>query len=153
MDHPKPELKYVDATDLDDSAKPFRGLDVQGSDGSKLGEVEGFVIDVQQRRPRHVAVAAGWFIHKHFLLPIGHVALRSDGKALIADITQDRVERYPGFDKNEFEKLDSSDLTRLDSSLTSAWTDDGAGRNIDSHFNVPDWWQGDFYKVPAETRR
>jgi hypothetical protein len=140
MDHPKPGLKYIDAKDLDDSAKQFSGLDVRDSAGSKLGEVEGFVMDVQQGRPRHVAVSAGWFIHKHFLVPIGHVAISSDGNALIADITKEQVERFPGFDKSEFEQFDASDLIRFDSSITDAWTD--SDRNLDAHFNVPAWWQG-----------
>jgi hypothetical protein len=153
MDHPKPGLKYIDAKDLDDSASKLRGVPVQGADGAKLGEVEGFVMDVQQLRPRHVVVAAGWFIHKHFLLPIGHVALSDTGNALVADITKERVARFPGFDKSEFEKLGAADLTRLDAAIADAWVDDGVSRDLDTHFNVPAWWEEDFYRDPAGVRR
>jgi PRC-barrel domain protein len=153
MDHPKPGLKYVDAKDLDDSAKKFTGVPVLAVDGEKLGEVEGFVMDVGQGRPRHVAVAAGWFIHKHFLLPIGHVALSDDGTALVADITKERVKRFPGFDKDEFVKLDAADIGRLDVAMTDAWAEDGGARDLAAHYNVPAWWQEDFYRDRVGSRR
>jgi uncharacterized protein YrrD len=75
MDHPRPELKYVAAQDLDARSQKLDGAEVIGLDGEKLETVEGFIIDSREGRPRHVAVGAGWFIHKHFLLPIGHVSL------------------------------------------------------------------------------
>ena len=91
MDHPRQGFRYVDAKDLDESGMKFDGVEVEGSDGEKLGEVEGFIIDVVARRPRHVAVAAGWFFHKHFLLPIGHVTLQEGGTKLRADLTKVRA--------------------------------------------------------------
>lgn len=57
MDHPKTELKWIDADDLDESGRKLSGLPVRGSDGTTLGEVEGFVIDVREGQPRHVGVA------------------------------------------------------------------------------------------------
>src|SRR5215208_1653480 len=114
MDHPRPNLRYVDADDLDDKAITFDGLEVDSSAGEKLGKLEGFIIDVMSGRPYHVVVGSGgWFKHKHFLLPVGHVALAPNNERLLADITQDRVSRYPGFDKDEFEKLSDTDLRRM----------------------------------------
>ena len=90
------------------------GIEVDGTDGEKLGDVEGFVIDVMTGRPRHVAVRAGWLFHKHFLLPIGHVRLREDRSKPIADVTRERVDRFPGFDKDEFEQLTADQLRQFD---------------------------------------
>ena len=149
MDHPKPGLKYVDAKALDDSAQQFTGVPVLGADAEKLGEVEGFVLDMPHGTPRHVVVGAGWFIHKHFLLPIGHVALSDDGKSLVADITKERVKRFPGFDKDEFEKLSPADLSRLDSAMTDEWE---SGPGTQAHYDVPAWWQEDFYRDRAGSR-
>jgi uncharacterized protein YrrD len=120
MDHPRPGFRYVAAKDLDDSGRKFAGFPVNGSDGESLGTVEGFVVDLFTGTPRHLAVGAGWFIHKHFLLPIGHVAISPDGNALVADITKERVKRFPGFDKGEFDKLSADELERLDRALESA---------------------------------
>jgi uncharacterized protein YrrD len=153
MDHPLPGLKYVAAKDLDDSGMTFSGVEVDGVDGEKLGEVEGFVMDVTQGRPRHVAVGAGWFIHKHFLLPIGHVSRSADGKKLIADITKERVERFPGFDKSEFERLGPDQLTQLDATMAAACAADGSGSGaLDDHYRVPGWWKTPSAADPAMRR-
>jgi len=142
MDHPVPGLKYVDANDLDDSGMKFAGVEVDGVDGEKLGEVEGFVMDVIEGRPRHIAVGAGWFMHKHFLLPIGHATLDAGGKKLVADITKERVKRFPGFDKSEFERLDADQLAQLDATMAAACaTDHGTSSGLDDHYQVPGWWK------------
>ena len=141
MDHPIPGLKYLDAKDLDESGRTFAGMGVKDVDGAKLGEVEGFVMDVKAGRPRHVAVAAGWFVSKHFLLPIGHATLSPDGTALIADVKKDRVKRFPGFDRNEFDKLGADELDRLDATMAAACASDANGADSDAHYRVPGWWQ------------
>jgi hypothetical protein len=132
MDHTKPELKYVDARELNGTAARLDGVPVIGSDGETLGKVEGFIIDVRERRPRHVVVSAGWFIHKHFLVPIGHVRLNSGDTELRADVAKSQVEESPGFDKDEFAKLAAEDATRLDEMIAGAT---GAG-------------SGDYYRIP-----
>lgn len=139
MDHPIPGLKYVEAKDLDDSGTKFAGMDVTGVDGEKLGEVEGFVMNVRDGSPRHVVVRAGWFIHKHFLLPIGHVTAAAGGLTLIGDVTKERVKRFPGFDKSEFEKLGAEELTRLDATMAEAWAE--GGPDVEAHYRVPGWWK------------
>jgi len=153
MDHPLPGLKYVAAKDLDGNGISLAGLDVNGVDGEKLGEVEGFVMDVAQGRPRHVAVGAGWFMHKHFLLPIGHVSRSADGTTLVADIGKDRVERFPGFDKSEFERLGPEQLTQLDATMAAACASESSNpASIDDHYRVPRWWTTPSSADPAMRR-
>jgi hypothetical protein len=137
MDHTRPELKYVDARELNGTAARLDGVPVVGSDGETLGKVDGFIIDVRAGAPRHVVVSAGWFIHKHFLLPIGHVNLSPDDTELRADITKARVEGFPGFDKDEFETLTAEQADKLDQTVAAAT---GAGDPSDS---------GAYYRVPA----
>jgi len=150
MDHPRQGFRYVDAKDLDESGTKFDGVEVEGSDGEKLGEVEGFIIDVAARRPRHVAVSAGWFFHKHFLLPIGHVTLQEGGTKLRADLTKERANRFPGFDKDHFEQLTDEELEQLDRTLASASaTDESLGGDFDRHYQTPEWWQSSFYSGPS----
>jgi hypothetical protein len=152
MDHPRPNLRYVDADDLDTSAITFDGLDVDSSTGEKLGELEGFIVDVASGRPYHVVVASGgWFKHKHFLLPVGHVALSPRNDKLIASVPKDRVERYPGFDKGEFEKLSDDDLKRMTDTMSAACCpDETVSMDVSSwdtsHYAYPSWWQADYYR-------
>lgn len=146
MDHPKPELKYVGARFLNGTAARLDSADVLGSDGSTLGTVDGFIVDVERERPRYVVVEAGWFIHKHFLLPIGHVSLGPDATVLTADISKDRVEGFPGFDKSEFQKLDGSQLEELDRIMAKLTSGVEAG-DVEMHYRIPSDWD-----TPASTR-
>ena len=140
MDHPKPELKYVEARALHGFAARLDGAEVRGSDGGKLGVVEGFIVDVRHNRPRHVVVEAGWFIHKHFLLPIGHVIVSQDGSTVSTDIDKARVEGFPGFDKAEFEKLSGNDFDDLDRKMANL-TAGVEVTELDDHYRIPAGWQ------------
>jgi hypothetical protein len=155
MDHPRPWLRYVDADDLDDSTIDFDGLNVESPTGDKLGDVDGFIIDSSSARPYYVVVdGGGWFKSKYFLLPVGHVTLDTAKRKLVADVGKDRVERYPGFDRNEFEKLSDDELSRMDDQMMAACcpsetaTATGSMSRFDTraHYKAPGWWDADFYR-------
>src|SRR5207237_8528953 len=55
-------LRYLDADDIDDSIVDFDGLDVRGADGSKLGDLDGFVLESTSGRVFYAVVdSGGWF--------------------------------------------------------------------------------------------
>lgn len=153
MDHPRPWLRYVDASDLDSSSDNFDGMNVQGPAGDKLGDVDGFIVDRDSGRPYYVAVdAGGWFKSKLFLLPIGHVAFDGGRRRLVSDVPRERVERYPGFDRDEFETLSDDDLRRMDENIVASCCPSEAksissGSRFDqwSHYKAPAWWDSNFY--------
>jgi PRC-barrel domain len=155
MDHPLPWLRYVDAGDLGRSSMPFDGMRVESVSGEDLGKVDGFIVDASSGRPYHVAVdAGGWFKSRLFLLPIGHVGLTGSGpKArLVANISKEHIDRYPGFDRGEFEKLTDADLQRMNAEMASACCPTeivivAAGEPLFdswSHYRAPSWWDADF---------
>jgi len=155
MDHPYPWLRYLDAGDLDDDPVDFDGLDVRNSAGEHLGSVDGFVVDRDSGRPYYVVVdSGGWFRSKRFLLPIGHAAMESDerGRALVADLARERISRFPGFDKAEFEKLSPEALKRFNDETCAACSTVEVSYSIVEPFdaawdradyNYPDWWQAE----------
>ena len=156
MDQPKPWLRYVDAGDLKATSMDFDGMDVESPTGEHLGDVDGFIVDSERVRPYYVVVdAGGWFKTRHFLLPVGHAGLvvADDGEALVADLTQAQVERFPGFDKDEFEKLSDADFKRINDEicLASATTADFAFDPNEPYsaawdrpdYRYPDWWTAD----------
>ena len=161
MDHPKPWLRYVDAKDLEDADRTlkFNGMNLDDAAGEKLGKVEGFIIDARTGRPFHVVVNAGhWFKHKHVLLPIGHLMQDATGQRMIADISKERVSRFPGFDKSEFEKLSADDLNRMNAELATACCADGVtiiatAWETGDHYRAPVWWKESYYRSPAGDRR
>ena len=151
MDHPRPGLKLVDAADLDRGAFDFKGIDVVDPSGESLGAVEGFIIDVNQSRPFHVVVKGGhWYKHKHFLLPIGHVRLDRRVRRLTADVQQTRVERFPGFSLNEFEKLTDKDFDQLAYASAAACSDEVIDTSIAwerwTAYAYPGWWDTSYYR-------
>jgi hypothetical protein len=156
MDRPRPWLRYVDASDLDNSTIKFDGMPVDSPTGEKLGEVDGLIVDVSSGRPYYVVVdARGWFKSKFFLLPIGHVGISSAQDRLVADIGKDRVERYPGFDRGEFEKLTDDEVDRMAGQiadvccppLAATTTTIGAVWMMRSHYTAPMWWRAEYYSV------
>jgi hypothetical protein len=152
MDHSLPWLRYVDADDLDDSRVDFDGMKVESPTGEHLGDVEGFVVDSESGRPYYVVVdAGGWFKSKHFLLPIGHAEFDEGNEALRADLTRDRVERFPGFEKDKFDTLTPDDLKRFNADTLRACMAPGgvyAYSAIEPYysdwnrpdFRYPEWW-------------
>jgi len=155
MDHPRPGLRYVDASDLEGSFT-FDGIDVDSSTDEKLGTVDGFIIDVNSARPYYVVVdAGGWFRSKYFLLPIGHAGLDRSENRLIADISKDNVAKYPGFDRDVFDKLSSGELDRLDrETATACCPEDSADSAADfdrrydtwKHYQAATWWDSSYYR-------
>src|SRR5437762_345616 len=127
MDHPQPWMRYIDAGDLDDGTFDLDGLEVDGVSGEKLGKVDGFIIDVDSGRPYYIVVdAGGWFRSKEYLLPVGHARLDLSRKALVADLTRERVARFPGFDKDEFARLSGSELERFGAATAAACCENDA---------------------------
>ena len=114
MDHPLPWLRYMDADDVDDQTIDFDGLKVRNAEMETLGKVEGFIVDSQNARPYYVVVdSGGWFKSKHYLLPVGHARLDDDNDALVVDLPKERINRFPGFDKDKFEKMSESELAKF----------------------------------------
>jgi hypothetical protein len=155
VDHPLPWLKYVDAGDLNDDEIALDGMAVETTSGDKVGSVEGFIVDSQSGRPYYVAVdAGGWFKSKHFLLPVGHarVTTRDDREALVADVPRERIERFPGFDLSEFEKLTPDTLKRMNDETCAACSVTSVSYAADEPFSAawqrpdysyPDWWSSE----------
>ena len=157
MDHPKPWLRYVDADELESRSFDFDHVTVESSSGEKLGEVDGFIVDSASGRPYYASVdAGGWFKSKLFLLPIGHTAFDRGRRRLVADVTRDRVNNFPGFNRREFEQLSDDELRRMDEQIVNACCPTqaiaavaaGSRSRYDqwTHYQSPTWWDADFYR-------
>jgi hypothetical protein len=152
MDHPLPWLKYTEAHNIDEA---FDELPVVDPRGENLGKVDGFIVDSDSARPYYAVVdAGGWFKSKHFLLPIGHARLVSDaeGDTLEADIDRGRIDRFPGFDKDEFEKLTPAAIKKLNDTICVACAIVAQDYAADEPFSAawdrddyqkPDWWHAE----------
>jgi hypothetical protein len=148
-------LRYVDAGDLKDNEIALDGMPVESNSGDKVGTVEGFIVDSESGRPYYVAVdAGGWFKSKHFLLPVGHarVITRDDREALTADVSRERIERFPGFSLSEFEKFTPDAMKRLNDETCAACSVTTISYAAEEPFSAawqrpdysyPDWWSSE----------
>jgi hypothetical protein len=153
MNRPLPWLRYVDASTLDNDVVDFDGLNVESPTGEHLGDIEGFIVDSSSSRPYYVVVdAGGWFKSRHFLLPVGHTRFDADEEVLVTQLSRERIERFPGFDKDTFEKLSEDDWKRFNNETCQACAITGvsvvyaadephsaAWKRAD--YSYPDWWQ------------
>jgi len=145
---------------------------VESPVGEDLGDVNGFIVDSESGRPYYVVIdSGGWFKSKHYLLPIGHAQLDSDRELLVAAISRDRIERFPGVDLDNFDKLSDADLKRLNDDICQACSIEGVTITYSPNepytaawdradFRYPDWWHADMASrnrvpssPPADTDR
>jgi hypothetical protein len=144
-------LRYLDAADVDDAVASFDGLDVVGSDGERIGGIDGFVVEAGARRVNHIVVdSGGWFTSRRFLLPIGHAAVAPDRKSLRTDVTRDALRRLPEFDADRFAEFTDEELHAferhtvvaccpdepLEAVSTTRWGYESWG-----HYRQPEWWR------------
>jgi hypothetical protein len=152
MDSVRPShLRYVDAGDIEDSRVDFDGLDVYNAGGDKLGDVDGFIIDLDSNRPYYVVVdSGGWFSSQRYLVPIGHARLDTDNDRLRIDIGREAIERFPAFEAERFEQMPEDEARRYNETILQACCPtELKGRHAEgrwdydawSHYRVPEWWQ------------
>ncbi len=155
MDHPLPWLRYVEGSQLDNDTIDFDGLNVESPTGEHLGDVDGFIVDSSTARPYYLVVdSGGWFKSKHYLLPVGHVSFDADREVMVADLTRERIDKFPGFDRSEFERLSDRDLKRFNDETCQACSIAGVSvvYSADEPFSkawersdyaYPNWWQAE----------
>jgi len=150
VDHPLPWLRYVDAGRITATGLALDGMKVRNDAMETLGKVDGFIVDNSSMRPYYLVVdSGGWFKSKDFLVPIGQARIDDDRDAVVVNLPKSRIERFPGFDRNEFERLKEDDIRTMNNAMFEASSDTPVlyssadplstawGR---PEFTQPDWW-------------
>jgi sporulation protein YlmC with PRC-barrel domain len=89
-------------------AKKLSGVNVESPSGEKLGEIEDVVIDLDSGKVAYAAVGVGGVLglgEKLFAVPFGEFKLshdKSNNLVLALDISKDRLEKAPGFNKSHW---------------------------------------------------
>jgi hypothetical protein len=144
-------LRYLDAGAVDDTIADFDGLEVYGPDGRKIGDIDGFIVDLAAARAIHIVIdSGGWFTSRRLLLPIGHSTIAPDRRSLQADVTQDGLRRLPEFDEEYFRAFTDDELRAFERNTVLACCPDEPLEDVlatswgyDSwrHYQAPDWWR------------
>jgi PRC-barrel domain len=144
-------LRYLDASDVDDPRVTFDGLAVRGSDGNKLGDLDGFLVDELSGRAYYAIVdSGGWFKSRRFLLPIGHAQLADDRRSLRADVSREALRQYPEFNEDRFPEFTDDEWRAFEQRMAYACCPDES-RGVDAaiqhdtlrHYQQSDWWHAD----------
>lgn len=143
-------LRYLPADEVDNSDINFSKLDVRGPDDSRLGEVDGFIVDADAGRVYYTVVdSGGWFTSRRLLLPVGHATIDRGARALRVDVSKDALMRYPEFDADRFEAFSDDDLRGFERRMVDACCPDEAIDDVAvpawqfgtrRHYSEPDWW-------------
>lgn len=89
-------------------SKKIVGAAVQNSNGEKIGSIEDLVIDADSGKVTYAALGVGGVLgigEKLFAVPFEEFKLTEDSSknpALVLDISKERLEKAPGFDKNNW---------------------------------------------------
>ena len=85
---------------------------------------------------------------RQFLLPLGRTKLDNDRDALVVNLTKDQVKRFPGFDKDEFDKLSANDIKRINDDIGTVFEPNMSYSADEPYYEAwnrnayqyPDWW-------------
>lgn len=91
-------------------ASKLMGMDVKNARGEDLGDIEDVVLDTHAGDVRYVVLSFGGFLDigdKLFAVPwesmtIAHEKDDPDSRFLMFDVTKERLESMPGFDKDKW---------------------------------------------------
>lgn len=143
-------LRYLAADEVDNSDINFKKLDVRGRDDSRLGEVDGFIVDADSGRVYYTVVdSGGWFTSRRLLLPSGHATVDRGARALRVDVSKDTLMQYPEFDANRFQAFSDDDLRAFERRMGAACCPDEPIEDVAvpssyfetrRHYRQPDWW-------------
>jgi sporulation protein YlmC with PRC-barrel domain len=87
------------------SATTMMGDKVLNAAGEDLGEIEEFMIDLDDGRIAYAVLSFGGFLglgDKLFAIPWDALMLDTDRKAFVLDVEKEELENAPGFDEDHW---------------------------------------------------
>ncbi len=116
---PGPEVMAADTLEGDSVVNPA---------GEELGEIKDIMIDVKSGRVAYAVLSKGGVLgigDKLFAIPWSALTLDADRKCFILDVSKERMDKAPGFDKDHWPSM--ADLN---------WA-----TQIHSYYGQPNYWQ------------
>ena len=89
-------------------ASQLMGMNVEGTDGKKLGDVKDLVIDPDDGSIEYIVLDFGGVLGigtKYFAIPWEAVDQTADKKKLMIDVAKKDLKTAPGFDKSNWPEL------------------------------------------------
>lgn len=90
------------------TADTLEGDTVVNPAGEDLGEIKDIMLDVRSGRIAYAVLSSGGILgigDKLFAIPWSALTLDADRKCFILDVSKERMEKAPGFDKDHWPKM------------------------------------------------
>lgn len=101
---------------------------VRNMQGQDIGKIEDYMLDLDRGCVEYAVLSFGGFMgigEKYFAIPWDSMRLDTQNHAWMLDVSKERLQQAPGFDKNNWPDLTDVDYRR---SLSTFWTVNTAGR-------------------------
>jgi len=111
------------------SATSIMGDDVVNGTGEHIGDIKDLMIDVNKGCIEYAVLDFGGFLgigSKYFAVPWQSFTVDEDNELLVLDVSKERLEQAPGFDKDNWPK--SSDASYYTAVSQYYDTETGADR-------------------------
>lgn len=89
------------------SSTSITGTSVTNQKGENLGEIKDLMIDTETGTVNYAVLSFGGFLglgDKYFAIPFEAFNVNSTTEKFVLNITKERLENAPGFDKNDWPK-------------------------------------------------
>lgn len=100
---------------------------VRNPQGQDIGDVEDYMIDLERGCVEYAVLSFGGFMgigEKMFAVPWQSMQLDTEHHAWILDVSKERLQQAPGFDRNNWPDLGDADYRN---SLATFWEANTAG--------------------------
>jgi sporulation protein YlmC with PRC-barrel domain len=90
------------------AAATLTGETVNSPNGDALGKIEAIMLDVRSGRIAYAVLSFGGFLgvgEKLFAIPWNALILDTHAKSFILDVSKEKLERAPGFDKDHWPSM------------------------------------------------
>ena len=115
-------FRYIGRAQLDFTRLTTEALHVRNDAGEELGTFDGLVITAGTTTPRYIVVdARGLFRGRRYLLPVGKVRYDEAARVLRVNLPKDIAERYPEFDRGQFETMSDEAMRGYEARLTECF--------------------------------
>jgi sporulation protein YlmC with PRC-barrel domain len=109
------------------SASTLMNEPVHNMRGEKVGKVEDYMLDLDRGCVEYAVLSFGGFLgigEKLFAIPWESMRLDPESNAWVLDVSKERLDQAPGFDRDNWPDLGDTDYRR---SLSTFWAVNTAG--------------------------
>lgn len=109
------------------SASTLMHEPVENMQGERIGKIEDYMLDLDRGCVEYAVLSFGGFLgigEKMFAIPWNSMTLDTTNHRWMLDVTKDRLEQAPGFDKNDWPDMSNPDYR---DSIAAFWVVNASG--------------------------